>query len=365
MTAQWFNFDAVFDGSKLHQSAAVRIDGGTVTELGPHRKSGTMCQGTLTPGFVDLQVNGGGGVLFNNAPTEEGLDQIIKAHRSFGTTSILPTLITDSADVMQRATDAVIGSETAIGLHFEGPHIAVAKRGTHAAEHIRPFDDHTLGLVRTLRDAGKIAKVTLAPEVVTPSDIERLAKEGAIISLGHTDATAEQIGNAVAAGATCGTHLFNAMSQMTGREPSAVGGILDAGLHFGVICDGHHVSNTMLRLALRASPNRGYLVSDAMATVGGPDSFDLYGQTITVRAGRLINSDGNLAGAHLTQLQGLAHLVQRVGIPFETALQMAIAIPSEVIGRPELTQLIGCKTSDVLVLPSTLSEMHFLNEILG
>ena len=176
------------------------------------------------------------------------------------------------------------------------------------------------------------------------------------MSLGHTDANADQIEKAVAAGACCATHLFNAMSPMTSREPGAVGGVLHSGIHFGIICDGHHVDDRMISLALRAgsNPDAAFMVSDSMATVGGPDSFALYGHPVRLKDGRLINSEGNLAGAHITQAQGVKRLVQEIGIPSERAFKMATTVPANVIGRPELATLVGRPISDVLVLDGDL-----------
>ena len=180
-----------------------------------------------------------------------------------------------------------------------------------------------------------------------------------MVSIGHTDATADQIEAAVAAGAQCATHLFNAMSPMTSRAPGAVGGVLSTGINFGIICDGLHVDDRMVRLALRASADKkpGFLVSDAMATIGGPDKFDLYGEPVRLIDGQLLNTEGNLAGAHITQAQGVRRLVQTIGLPLEDALRMAVTTPAKVIDRPDVATLVGRPLSDVLVLNEELDVM--------
>lgn len=360
MTGAWLCPDGVFDGATLRSGMAVQSDGGQVTALCPvaDLPTGTAARkisGTVTPGFVDLQVNGGGGTLFNADPTVSGIKSIIAAHRGFGTVAVMPTVITDAPDVLQRAAQAAIDARDLpgfIGLHIEGPHIAAARRGTHAAQHIRPLDDSTLALVTELRAHDVTVMITLAPEAATPAQISALAATGTIVSLGHSDATAALANAAFDAGARGVTHLFNAMSQMQGRAPGLVGAAINSNAHVGFICDGVHVHDAMLALAIRARPvaDHMFLVSDAMPTVGGPDQFDLYGQTIRQRDGRLINADGALAGAHVTQQQGVARLIRSVGIAPDAALRMATRNPARLIGADHLAQLIGRRTDDVLVL---------------
>ena len=355
MSGLWITPERLFDGGALREGLSLRLEAGRVVEIGAAPEGGQRVAGCIAPGFVDLQVNGGGGVLLNDAPTVEGMERIVAAHRGFGTTAILPTLITDRAEVMEAAAEAAlstVGRDDLLGIHFEGPHIAVAKRGTHKAAHIRPLDGQTMGLVTRLRQAGVAVMVTLAPEVVAPEEIAALARTGAIVSIGHTDASAEVVARAIEAGATCGTHLFNAMSPMTSRAPGAVGAILDAGIGFGLICDGHHVDDRMVRLALRAAaaPERAFLVSDAMPTVGGPTEFLLQGQRVRLSEGRLVNEEGNLAGAHVTQGEGVARLVGRVGLPLEAALRMAISTPAGLIGRPDLARIEGRSVEELVCL---------------
>lgn len=359
----WITFDYVFDGQTLHTDVAVQIDDGRIAALGPPRADAKRQSGCLTPGFLDLQVNGGGGAMLNSAPSLATMTTMAAAHRQFGTTSILPTVITDHPDVLDQAAEAALaakGHPGLLGLHIEGPHIALARRGTHDAAAVRPLDQRTMAVVARLRADKVPVMITLAPEAATPADIAHLAGMGAVVSLGHTDATAAEVDRAVAAGATCGTHLFNAMSPMTSRAPGAVGAILHAGLHFGIICDGHHVDDRMIALALRAStrPERAFLVSDAMATVGGPDTFDLYGKPVHLQNGRLINGEGGLAGAHFTQAEGVKRLVQQIGTSLETALRMAVTVPAEVIGRADLAQLKGRALDQLVTLDARLDIAH-------
>lgn len=375
MAEKWIYPDQVFDGHTLKTGVAVGLHQDVVTKLidAAAVPVGTKLQnvaGTLTPGFVDLQVNGGGGVLVNHAPSKGALQEIANAHRQLGTVAIMPTVITDAPDVMAAAADAAIAAREftdIIGLHIEGPHISMARRGTHHPDHVRPFDDRTLGVVQRLCAAGVKTKMTLAPEVVSTTQIEKLVQMGAIVSLGHTDADAGQMRSAFGAGASCVTHLFNAMSQMVGRAPGAVGSAINSDAYLGIICDGHHVDDAMIGLAIRARREAGkmFLVSDAMPTVGGASSFDLYGNTIRVKAGKLVNSDGNLAGAHLTMADAVSRLVHTVGIDLQTALQMAITVPAKVVNTPHLSTLMGRRVHDLVILDHGLALTGSLAAQLG
>jgi N-acetylglucosamine-6-phosphate deacetylase len=350
----------VFDGTRLLRNHAVQEANGTITALSPaaHLPAGAHVQrlkGTLTPGYIDLQVNGGGGVLINTAPTTETLHKIRTTLYSFGTTHILPTVITDAPDVLSKAVDAAIataGTPGLLGLHIEGPHISQARRGTHASHFIRPLDANTIVHVRRLREANLATMVTLAPEAVTPGQVAELTALGAIVSIGHSDATSDQVQPLLAEGASCFTHLFNAMSPMQGRAPGVTGAAINSTAYCGFICDGHHVLDEMLALAIRArpKPRRMFLVSDCMATVGGADHFTLYGQTIRLAEGRLVNAEGSLAGAHVTMAESVARLIARLKIAPAEALAMATSVPAAVIGQPALGALIGRAVTDTLVL---------------
>ncbi len=367
MTAPyWIAPDQLFDGQRLRPAMVLCVEGGKITALGhlanmPKPSKPRRLAGILTPGFVDLQVNGGGDALLNHNPTPQTMAIMANAHRRFGTVAIMPTVITDAPDVLTRAVDAALaanGQAGIVGLHIEGPHISAKRRGTHAERHVRPLDDTTIRMVRTLRAAHIPVMITLAPEAVQPGQISALAATGAVISIGHSDATAEITRHALAEGASCFTHLFNAMSPMLNRAAGVVGAAINSTAYAGIICDGIHVADEMVGLAVRARPlpDRMFLVSDAMPTVGGSDHFQLYGQTIRLCDGQLLNDEGSLAGAHVTMAQSLHRLIAIVGIPPETALRMAVTVPAQVIGRPDLAGLTGRDVGDLVLLGPDFSQ---------
>ena len=356
----WLCPDQVFDGARLRTGMALAMSGGVVEALVPiaalppkvHRE---RLRGTVTAGFLDLQVNGGGGVLVNATPTHDAMMAIAAAHRRFGTVGILPTVITDAPEVLDHAVaamQAVWGAPGILGLHIEGPHIAVARRGTHAARFIRPLDARTIALVTALRQRGIPVMITLAPEATLPGQIAALSATGAIVSLGHSDTTADAVRRAIAEGASCFTHLFNAMSPLLNRTPGVTGAAINSLAYAGIICDGHHVADEVVAMAVRARPvpDRMFLVSDAMPTVGGPDHFDLYGQKIRLVGGTLVNADGSLAGAHVTMAESVARAIKVLGLSAETVLKMAVTVPAQVIGQPALARLEGRAARDLLVL---------------
>jgi N-acetylglucosamine-6-phosphate deacetylase len=359
-TPSWLLPDQLFDGHLLHDGVAVQIAGDVicalrpVADLPPHTPVRRIA-GLLTPGFLDLQVNGGGGVQFNNHPVPQSLHTMRAALHPLGTVGIMPTVITDTPEVLAAAVDAALataGTPGLLGLHIEGPHIAAARRGTHALRCIRPLDATTLNHVARLRAASLCVKITLAPEAVSPGQVRTLSDLGAIVSIGHSDATADAVKALLDEGAQCFTHLFNAMSPMLNRAPGVTGAAINSQAYCGFICDGHHVADEMLGLAIRARPRRDrmFLVSDCMATVGGGDSYTLYGQVIRLVDGRLVNAEGSLAGAHVTMAEGVARLITHVGLDPAQALAMATSVPAALIGQPLLGQLVGRARSDVLIL---------------
>lgn len=365
MVEHWIIAAQAYEQGALSTDQALKIVDGIIAGVIPAKDVPAHMEtlhwsGLITPGFVDLQVNGGGGVLFNHTPAAAGIAEIAAAHHALGTAAIMPTVITDAPEVLDAATAAMLdvwGDPRIAGLHIEGPHIDPVKRGTHAAEHIRPVDRRTLDLVARLRAADMPVMITLAPEAATLDDIAHLAGMGAIVSLGHSncDSAAAQAGFAAGAGAV--THLFNAMSQMQGRAPGLTGAAIASDAAVGMICDGVHVADEMLALALRARPDgaASFIVSDAMPTVGGPDQFQLYGQDIRLKDGRLVNAEGNLAGAHTTMAAGVERLVTKVGVPLQQALDMAIATPGNLIKSPHLAQLQGRNIQDVILLDPDLN----------
>lgn len=351
------------DGA-LHAGLAVETDGAMVTAVRPlGSDTPDLAPLLLAPALTDLQVNGGGGVMVNSDPTPEGLRAVAEAHRGLGTGGILPTVITDRAEVTLAAADAVLacrGEPGILGLHIEGPHISPEKKGTHSAELIRPLDRGTVELVTRLRAEGVPVMLTLAPELADPELLAELAATGAVLSAGHTAADAAQTRAGLEAGITCFTHLYNAMPPMTSRAPGVVGTSITSEAFCGLIADGIHVSWEMAQIAIRARPrpDRMFLVSDAMATVGGPDHFTLYGQEIRVQDGALINAEGSLAGAHVDMATSLANAHRHIGLPLAQAVAMCTDIPRACMGLPTQSVSEGWALTDLLALDDTLARLE-------
>lgn len=329
----------VFDGERMLDDTAVVIDSGAIAklcrtaELAPNIERRRV-EGLLAPGFVDVQVNGGGGVLFNASPTVEAIRAIGAAHRRFGTTGFLPTFITDRREKMAEAIGAVRAAQAAgvpgvLGIHLEGPFLNPARKGVHDAGFMRTLEDADLALMTSLGRGRTL--VTLAPEMVPPKAIARLAAAGVVVAAGHTAASYETIKVARGHGLTGFTHLFNAMPPLSSREPGPAGAALeDRGCWCGIIVDLHHVSPAMLRIALAArGPDRMMLVTDAMPSVGSDvDHFDLLGQTIRRANGKLTTADGTLAGSDLDMASALRNAVAHLGVSLEDALRMAARAPA-------------------------------------
>ena len=291
----------------------------------------------LLPGFIDCQVNGGGGVLFNDAPSVEAIEAIGRAHRRFGTTAFLPTLISDDLSVIRAAIDAVRAAierrvPGVIGVHIEGPYISAARKGAHDAAKFRDLDERGVALLSSLGTGRTI--VTLAPEMATPGTIRSLARSGVVICAGHTDATFDQALAAFRMGVSGVTHLFNAMSPMTNREPGMVGAALhDPECSCGLIVDGRHVHPAVLRIALAAKPiERFMLVTDAMPNVGSDrDDFLLQGRRILVRDGVCVDENGTLSGSAIDMATAVRNAVALLDLPIETAVRMASAHPARFL----------------------------------
>lgn len=369
-TTIWLHPDKVFDGTRLLGNMAVGIWAGRVCAIIPRsdtQQNTRSVPGILCPGFIDLQVNGGGDVMLNTTPTPEGIAKICAAHRQFGTIGILPTVITDAPEIMHAAVLAVLAGWGKIpgllGIHIEGPHLALARRGTHAARFVRVMDDATIALIATLRNADIPVMLTLAPEAVRDGDISRLAEAGAIVSLGHTDTDCDTARHALGQGASAFTHLFNAMSPMLSRAPGVVGAAINSHAYVGMICDGIHVADEMIGLAIRArpAPDLCFLVSDAMPTIGGVlDGFDLYGAKVHLKKGRLVNDEGGLAGAHITQAEGVHRLINVIGIAPDVALRMATSIPARLMGLTSRINLQGQAVEDLILLDESYAFKGFL-----
>ena len=292
----------------------------------------------LLPGFIDVQVNGGGGVLFNDDPSLESICAIGAAHRQFGTTGFLPTLISDDLDTIAQAIAAVQSSldahrPGALGIHIEGPFLNWARRGVHDPKHLRRLDNGVISMLRSLRGGRTV--LTLAPEMTTTDMISQLAAGGILVSAGHSDASYTQTAAAIAHGVRGFTHLFNAMAPLTPREPGIVGAALyDANTWCGIIVDGHHVDPVMLKLALRCKRHdRFMLVTDAMPPVGSPaTSFVLQGRTIHVVAGVCRDENGTLAGTGLDMATAVRNTVNLLGLSIDEAARMASEYPAAFLG---------------------------------
>jgi N-acetylglucosamine-6-phosphate deacetylase len=328
--------DALVDGR------AVIIDGGRIvavvadTEIPADAKRHDLDGGILAPGFIDTQVNGGGGMLFNDAPTIETIATIGAAHRRYGTTGFLPTLISDDLATVRAgvaAVDAAIaaGVPGVLGIHIEGPFLNVDRKGIHDPAKIIALDDDGFASITGLKHG--VTLVTLAPERTNPAMITRLAQAGVIVAAGHTDGSYDEISAALAAGMSGFTHLFNAMSPLTSREPGAVGAALDGRAWCGLIVDGRHVHPATLRIAAMANPNRLMLVTDAMPSVGQVDkSFMLQGHYVQVIDGVCINDDGTLAGSDLDMAAAVRNAQAMMKVTLATALTMASRNPARFLG---------------------------------
>ncbi|HSR78326.1 MAG TPA: N-acetylglucosamine-6-phosphate deacetylase [Xanthobacteraceae bacterium] len=332
----------VFDGSAVHRDCAVVIDGNRITALVPR---GDVPAGVpvaalpeglwLAPGFIDTQVNGGGGMLFNNAPTPETIATILRAHRRFGTTALLPTLITDvpetTASAIRAVDEAAASMPGVIGIHLEGPFLSPDRPGVHDPRRLRWPDNDDLAMITAKRRG--VTLVTLAPEQVPAGFVSALTSAGVRVALGHSMATYAQTRAAIVDGLTGFTHLFNAMRPLASREPGPIAAALEnPAAWFGMIVDGVHVDPAVLRLALRglAQP---MLVTDAMPPVGANGSaFTLYGDEITVRDGRCLRRDGTLAGSALDMASAVRNCVDLLGVPLTDALRFASSNPANFLG---------------------------------
>lgn len=352
----------IFDGVRMHHDAVLVLDGPEVAGLCAEAPAGAQSLHlpgvTLAPGFIDLQVNGGAGRMVDGRMDGAGLAALCATHARLGATGILPTLITDrpeaTANLIAAAVQAA-GTPGLLGLHLEGPHLDPRRKGAHDAALIRPMTEADVTLLCHAAQVLPALMVTLAPEAVTADQIGRLAAAGVIVSLGHTDCTGAEAQAARAAGARCATHLFNAMSQISPREPGLAGTVLTTPIACGLIADGVHVHPDVMRLALAAKAEGVFLVSDSMAVAGTDQTeFTLGGRPILRRDGRLTLEDGTLAGADLTLPRAVQVLVAEVGLSPERALAMASRIPADVIGRPDLGRIAPGSRGDLVGLDAGL-----------
>ena len=356
----------VFDGTRMLDGHAVVVDGERIEAVVPadQLEAGAeqrRVEGLLAPGFIDVQVNGGGGVLFNDERSVEGIRAIGAAHRRFGTTGFLPTFITDTREKMAEAVAAVrdgleAGVPGLLGVHLEGPFINPARKGVHDPQYMRPIEDEDIRIMTSL-GAGRTL-VTLAPEMVPPEAISRLTRAGVIVSAGHTAADYAMLQEARRRGMRGYTHLYNAMPPLISREPGPVGAALDERESWcGLIVDMHHVSAPALRVAIAAKGfERMMLVTDAMPSVGSDlQTFDLLGTTVHRKEGRLTTADGTLAGSDLDMASAVRNAVEHLGLELSTALAMASRIPAEFVHLDgELGQIAAGYGADLVLLDDGL-----------
>jgi N-acetylglucosamine-6-phosphate deacetylase len=354
----------IFDGEIWYDEAALVVSADSVESIMPlgWLEDGIdridAGGGLVVPGFVDLQVNGGGGMMINDRPHVDTIRTICAAHAPFGTTALLVTLITDTPEASTATVAA--GHEAArqrvpgfLGLHLEGPHLAVSRKGAHDPALIRPMSDADEAKLIAARQGLEVLLTTVAPETVGPQRIKALADAGIVVSLGHSDATYRLATAAAEAGASMATHLFNAMSPLGNREPGLVGAAIDtASLNCGLIADGIHVDPATIAIALRGKrgPGKIFLVTDAMATIGTDmTSFPLNGRTIYRKDGRLTLADGTLAGADLDMISAVRFVHRTIGLELDEALRMASLYPALAMGVAERHGRLGQGTAANIV----------------
>ena len=332
----------LFDGERFFDDHALVVEDDSIRRLvdveeRPRGGEQVDCGGgILAPGLIDWQINGGGGVLFNAEPTVEGIARIARAHRREGVTGFLPTVVTDAPEVLAAALAAAREAQArvpgALGIHVEGPFIDPRRKGVHPPQWIRPMRDEDAAALTEPRAGAMV--VTLAPASVALALVRRLAECGIIVSLGHSDATAEEAEAIFDAGARAATHLFNAMSPLNSRAPGVVGAVLsDPRVVCGLIADGEHVHPAACRAAIAAKGAAGIaLISDAMPpAAGGPDTFTLQGRTMKRVGQKLVDENGTLAGAAITLVDAVRYAATTLGLPLASALTMATLTPARLL----------------------------------
>ena len=333
----------LFSGKEFFDNRALLIDGENIIDIiNEHNipnnfETQKLNGGILSPGFIDLQVNGGGGKLFNNSPDKQSLNTIIEAHQHFGTTSIMPTVISDSLNVLKRCTttisEVIENNKSLLGVHIEGPFFNVKYRGVHQKQYINTINSDYLNLFESLKDFPVM--LTLAPECISTKQLKHLKSLGFKILAGHTDASYDQLEEAIKYGLDGFTHLFNAMGQISAREPGVVGSALTFdNTTASIIVDLHHVHPSLIQMAYKQKPQgKLFFVSDSMATIHhGEPSFELYDEVVSESNGRIINSEGKLAGSSITQIDAIKNAYQSCNIPLNDAIAMATRYPAEYLG---------------------------------
>lgn len=365
MTRKIFTGARIFDGERFHDERALIVKDGRVEAIVglndlPEDDVVTLAGGVLSAGFIDAQVNGGGGRMLNDEPSPDSMYMIADGHRPYGTTALLPTLITDTAEAtaaaIAAAKIAVKTNRGVAGLHLEGPHLAPARKGAHLAELMRPVDDKDVKTFIAAREAIGTLLVTMAAEQVTVSQVRELSEAGVIVSIGHSDSTSEAAEARFDAGARGVTHLFNAMSQLAHRAPGLVGAAIDhPSVWCGIIADGHHVDPKALRTALRAKRGEGklFFVTDAMSLVGSEmDTFTLNGRTVRRERGgfcsKLVLSDGTLAGSDVDMASTIRYGVTYLELTLAEALRMATLYPARFLKLADRGQLSPGARADLV-----------------
>ncbi|MCG7393496.1 N-acetylglucosamine-6-phosphate deacetylase [Microvirga sp. ACRRW] len=329
----------IFDGTNMLEGRAVVVQDGTILAVPHERDLGAGIKrravtGLLAPGFIDVQVNGGGGIMFNDVRSAEGLRLIAAAHRKYGTTGLLPTFITDTREKMAEAVEAMRGALAShvpgvLGIHVEGPFINPKRKGVHNAAFMRAMEEEDFDILSSLKEGRTL--VTLAPECNSMEFIARLSAAGVLVCAGHTASDYDTVMEAIRHGLRGFTHLYNAMPPLAGREPGPVGAALNnRDTWCGIIVDGYHVSDAALRLAVAAKgTERMMLVTDAMAVTGtSMKTFDLHGRTIYRKDGKLSTEDGTLAGSDLDMATAVRNSVERLGLALPDVLRMASFVPA-------------------------------------
>ena len=306
-----------------------------LAELTPNIHCIDLNGDNLAPGFIDLQLNGCGGVMFNGAETEQTLAIMQAANLKSGTTSYLPTFITDSDAGIKRALDVVrryiqTTPNEVLGLHLEGPYINIEKKGIHRAEFIRKPNSEMIDLI--CANADIISQITLAPENTPNQIIKQLSNAGIVVSLGHSNGTYQQAKTAIDYGASSATHLFNAMTSITGRDPGVVGAVYDNDIYAGIIVDGFHVDYANVRISKKIMGDKLILVTDATAPAGADiNQFNFVGTTVYYKDGKCFGEDGTLGGSAVTMIESIEQCVKFVGIALDEAIRMATIYPAKSI----------------------------------
>jgi len=356
----------VFDGTHMLEGRAVVVQDGRIIALPHERDLGAGIKrravtGLLAPGFIDVQVNGGGGIMFNDVRSIEGIGTIAAAHRKYGTTGLLPTFITDTREKMEEAVEAMRSAlfmrvPGVLGIHVEGPFISPERKGVHNPSFIRPMEEEDLDILRSLKEGRTL--VTLAPERTGMEAIAKLAAAGILVCAGHTASDYDTVTEAIRHGLRGFTHLYNAMPPLAGRDPGPVGAALDnRDTWCGLIVDGYHVSDAALRLAIAAKgTERMMLVTDAMAVTGTDmKTFDLHGRTIYRKDGKLATEDGTLAGSDLDMAAAVRNSIERLGLALPDVLRMASLVPASFLRLDhELGRIAPGYRADLVLLDESL-----------